>query len=102
MKYRSLWSKFQKANSQGGGKRKNRPSFRPTPEILENRVLLTGAGLLISEFLTNPSGSDSPFEYVELVATRSINFATTPYSVVFADTNASPVNGWVTGGTTTY
>ena len=35
-------------------------------------------GLLISEIFTNPSGNDSPFEYVELIATTNINFATTP------------------------
>ena len=39
-------------------------------------------GLLISEILTNPNGNDSPFEYVELLATTNINFATTPYSIV--------------------
>lgn len=42
-------------------------------------------GLIISEILTNPNGDDSPLEYVELVATTTINFATTPYTVVFTD-----------------
>jgi hypothetical protein len=36
--------------------------------------------LLISEYLANPSSTDSPFEYVELVATGSIDFAVTNYS----------------------
>jgi hypothetical protein len=77
---------------------------RPTLELLERRDVLTGSGLLISEIFTNPSGSDSPFEYVELVATRSIDFTATPYSVVFADDgpDSTPSNGWVTGGLVTY
>jgi hypothetical protein len=42
-------------------------------------------GLLISEFLANPSGSDSPFEYIELFATKSISFATTPYTIIICN-----------------
>ncbi|HEU5088898.1 MAG TPA: hypothetical protein VFT99_15695 [Roseiflexaceae bacterium] len=60
------------------------------------------SGLLISEFLANPPGSDSPFEYVELVATQSIDFSTTPYSVVFADNGTASADGWIAGGTVTY
>ena len=59
-------------------------------------------GLIISEFLTNPSGNDSPFEYVELVATTSINFATTPYTVVFTDNGTATTNGWKVGGAVSY
>jgi uncharacterized protein GlcG (DUF336 family) len=71
-------------------------------------MLSTGAfaqtkGLIISEILTNPNGSsDSPFEYVELVATTSINFATTPYSVVFTDNGTATSNGWKAGSAVTY
>jgi hypothetical protein len=61
------------------------------------------AGLVLSEVLTNPSGNDSPLEYVELVATRDINFAATPYTVVFADTTSSPgAAGWANGGFRSY
>ncbi len=60
-----------------------------------------GPGLIISEILANPVGTDSPFEYVELVATKTIDFSLTPYSVVV--TNNSPtVQGWIAGGTITY
>ncbi|HEY6142850.1 MAG TPA: Ig-like domain-containing protein [Flavobacterium sp.] len=59
-------------------------------------------GLIISEIFTNPSGNDSPFEYVELVATTNINFATTPYSVVFTDNGTATSNGWKQGGAISY
>ena len=61
-----------------------------------------GAGLLLSQIFTNPSGNDSPFEYVQLVATQAINFATTPYTVVFEDSSAANANGWISGGALTY
>jgi len=61
-----------------------------------------GPGLIISELLPNPAGTDSPFEYVELVATRNIDFSVTPYSVVVCNNGTGSVNGWIAGGTTTY
>jgi len=54
--------------------------------------------LLISELLPNPSGTDSPFEYVELIATETINFSVTPYTVVFANNGTATPDGWVSGG----
>ncbi|VTT97193.1 na-ca exchanger integrin-beta4 : Uncharacterized protein OS=Fluviicola taffensis (strain DSM 16823 / RW262 / RW262) GN=Fluta_1716 PE=4 SV=1: Calx-beta: Calx-beta: Calx-beta [Gemmataceae bacterium] len=76
--------------------------FRPQVEPLGDRVV-PAAGLVLSEVLTNPSGNDSPLEYVELVATRDINFAVTPYTVVFADTTSSPgPAGWANGGVRSY
>ena len=61
-----------------------------------------GAGLLISEFLPNPAGTDSPFEFVELRATRAIDFSATPYSVVFNNNGTANANGWIAGGTLSY
>ncbi|WP_281322083.1 Ig-like domain-containing protein [Flavobacterium aestivum] len=58
-------------------------------------------GLIISEVSPKPSGTESPYEYVELVATQSINFATTPYTVVVSD-GAATANGWKNGGNNTY
>ena len=60
------------------------------------------AQLLISEYLANPSGTDSPFEFVELIATEDIDFALTPYSVVFGNNGTATANGWIAGGTVTY
>ena len=59
-------------------------------------------GLIISEFLTNPNGSDSPYEYVELLATTTINFASTPYTVVFTDNGTATSNGWKAGSSVSY
>ena len=61
-----------------------------------------GPGLLISEFLANPGGTDSPFEYVELVATKTIDFSITPHSVVFTNNGTATTSGWVAGGGITY
>lgn len=65
-------------------------------------ILAQQKGLLISEILTNPNGNDSPFEYVELIATTNINFATTPYSIVFTDNGTATSNGWKAGSSVTY
>ncbi len=59
-------------------------------------------GLLISEVLSDPTGTDSPFEFVELVATRVIDFSSTPYTVIFCNNNTATANGWINGGTRTY
>lgn len=59
-------------------------------------------GLLISEILSNPAGSDSPFEYVELIATQSIDFSVTPYTVVFSNNGTANASGWIAGGALTY
>ncbi len=61
-----------------------------------------GPGLIISEVLANPAGTDSPFEFVELVATRSINFATTPYTVIACNNGSATTLGWINGGAITY
>ena len=60
------------------------------------------AQLLISEYLANPSGTDSPFEFVELIAAEDIDFSITPYSVVFSDNGTANASGWIAGGALTY
>lgn len=66
------------------------------------RVQAASSGLVISEFLANPPGSDSPFEYVELIATRTIDFSATPYSVVFSNNGTATAKGWIEGRSITY
>jgi hypothetical protein len=61
-----------------------------------------GPGLIISEALPNPAGTDSPFEFVELVATRTINFSVTPYTVVVCNNGTGNAQGWVSGGVLSY
>ena len=67
-------------------------------------IIITG---FMSDVVTG-SGNDANYEYIQLKATKDINFATTPYSVVTTNNaNAStptgyPANGWATGGLRTY
>lgn len=58
--------------------------------------------LVISGFMGDPKGGDGGNEYVQMIATKDINFAVTPYSIVFCANpgTATPAldNGWATGG----
>ena len=62
----------------------------------------SSAQVLISGYLVNPAGADSPYEYVQLVATQTIDFSATPYSVVVANNGTATSNGWTAGGSITY
>jgi hypothetical protein len=59
-------------------------------------------GLIISEFLANPAGTDSPLEYVEFRASKNIDFSITPYSVVVSNNGVATAAGWIAGGGLTY
>lgn len=59
-------------------------------------------GLLISEFMADPTGNDSPNEFIELVATKNIDFSITPYTIVFNNNNVATANGWAQGAAITY
>ena len=64
--------------------------------------------VVISGFMSDVNGGDGNYEYIQLKATRDINFATTPFSVVVtnnataATPTGNPVNGWAMGGMRTY
>jgi hypothetical protein len=64
--------------------------------------------VIITGFFSDVDGSDANYEYIQLMATRKIDFAVTPFSVVVTNNaNASspagyPVNGWATGGQRTF
>lgn len=61
--------------------------------------------VVIAGFLVDPNSTDGNYEYIQFLATRDINFATTPFSV-FTNNNAGattfPTQGWNTGGARTY
>jgi hypothetical protein len=66
-----------------------------TPEI---------AAIIISGYMADAEGGDGNYEYMQFLATRDINFAITPYSVVVTSnaggsspTTVFPVKGWATG-----
>ena len=66
------------------------------------------APIVITGYLVDPAGSDANYEYIQLMATRDIDFTTKNFSVVTtnnAGTSAPtgfPSNGWATGGLRTY
>ncbi len=58
--------------------------------------------LLITGFMADPRGGDGGNEYVQMLATKDIDFSVTPYSIVFC-ANAGTAQpaldaGWATGG----
>jgi hypothetical protein len=60
---------------------------------------------IISGFLVDPNSTDGNYEYVQFLATKDIDFAVTPFSVITnnnAGATTFPVQGWVTGGVRTY
>ncbi|WP_349681773.1 DUF5689 domain-containing protein [Pedobacter glucosidilyticus] len=62
------------------------------------------ADVIISGFINDVIGGDGNYEYVQLLATKDIDFSVTPYSVVFSNNAGTsqptgfPTNGWATGG----
>lgn len=59
--------------------------------------------LIITGFMGDPKGGDGGNEYVQMIATKDIDFAKTPYSIVFCANpgGSSPAvldAGWATGG----
>ncbi|WP_410220847.1 DUF5689 domain-containing protein [Pedobacter sp.] len=64
--------------------------------------------IVITGFLADPQGSDENQEYIQLMATKNIDFAQTPYAIITTNNAGSnipigaPVNGWATGQQRTY
>ncbi|HEY8896556.1 MAG TPA: DUF5689 domain-containing protein [Niastella sp.] len=60
--------------------------------------------LLITGIQSDPKGGDGGYEYVQMMATKDIDFAVTPYSILFCansgnNSSATPLDaGWATGG----
>ena len=67
-----------------------------------SRMFSQNPGLIISEFMVNPAGTDSPFEYVEFRVSKFIDFSVTPYSVVVCNNGTSTSAGWISGGVLSY
>lgn len=86
------------------------PVFRVRKE--DDIVLLSSTvtvmPVIIAGFMSDLKGGDGNYEYVQLLATKDIDFKTTPYSVVVTNNaNAStptgfPTNGWAAGDKRTY
>ncbi|PST81596.1 hypothetical protein C7T94_19125 [Pedobacter yulinensis] len=62
------------------------------------------AAAVITGYMQDPEGGDGNYDYMQFMATRDINFATTPYSVVVTNnagtsvpTGVFPTKGWAIG-----
>jgi len=66
------------------------------------------ASIIITGYLVDPAGTDANYEYIQLMATRNIDFAVTPFSIVVTNNAGAnvptgfPAEGWATGGQRTY
>jgi hypothetical protein len=66
------------------------------------------ASIVITGYLVDPNGTDANYEYIQLMATKNLNFATTNFSVVTTNNAGAnlptgfPPNGWATGDQRTY
>lgn len=64
--------------------------------------------VIITGIMTDVKGGDGNYEYVQFMATKDINFATTPFSMVATNNpnagipEGTPANGWATGQQRTY
>lgn len=80
--------------------RNNTTDIKPLASSTEQQAII------ISGFVSDAKGGDGNYEYVQFRATRAIDFATEPYSVVTTNnagsTNPYPTLGWAMGGTRTY
>ncbi len=55
--------------------------------------------IVISGYMYDVSGSDGNYEYVQLMATENINFATNNYTVAVCNNSTAESKGWLIGGT---
>ncbi|WP_316829538.1 DUF5689 domain-containing protein [Pedobacter aquatilis] len=68
-------------------------------------AVIKPSALIITGYLTDPSGSDANYEYIQFKATRDIDFAVTPFSVVTCNNAGilvAPATGWALGDVRTY
>lgn len=89
---------------------KGTPQFRLRTgvdvSVLSNEIDIKP--ILITGFVSDPKDGDGNNEYIQLMATKDIDFSVTPFAVVTTNNaNAStptgvPAKGWGTGGLRTY
>lgn len=93
-----------------GADKVSRPRLhlRKAGDIVVLSSTINVAPVIITGFISDVKGGDGNYEYMQFMATRDIDFASTPFSVVVTNNaNASaptgyPANGWATGGARTY
>ncbi|HEU4554990.1 MAG TPA: DUF5689 domain-containing protein [Chitinophaga sp.] len=86
------------------------PQFRirRASDVVVLSAVIEIAPVIITGFMSDVKGGDGNYEYVQLMATKDIDFAATPYAVVVTNNaNAStptgyPSKGWATGSMRTF
>ncbi len=87
------------------------PQLRPRIEADIKILSATApkiAPIVITGYLADPTGTDANYEYIQLMATKNIDFSVTPFAVVTSNNAGTalptgyPANGWATGGGRTY
>lgn len=82
------------------------PRVKEDVAVLSSKITIPPA--IITGFMSDVKGGDGNYEYVQLIATRDIDFSATPFAVVVTNNaNTSkptgyPSKGWATGGMRTY
>lgn len=82
--------------------------LRTADDIVVLSSTINVSPVIITGFISDVAGGDGNYEYMQFMATRDIDFAATPFSVVVTNNaNAStptgyPANGWATGSMRTY
>ncbi|MGB8190556.1 MAG: DUF5689 domain-containing protein [Chitinophagaceae bacterium] len=88
-----------------------KPQLRPRIESDITILAATApkiAPAVITGYLVDPTGTDANYEYIQLIATKNIDFAVTPFSVVTTNNAGAslptgfPPDGWATGVQRTY
>lgn len=75
---------------------------------VDPNIPLGKSPIIITGFLSDPTGSDANYEYIQLMATQDIDFEVTPFSLVTTNNAGTatplgfPANGWATGDLRTY
>ncbi len=80
----------------------NKKLFITLITFLVIKLSAQNPGLVISEFFPNPTGTDSCHEFVELIATKPINFGLTPYTIIVNNNGNATTAGWIAGGAISY
>lgn len=89
------------------------PQFRlrTAQDVVKKNNISKVTSALITGFMSDVvtgTGSDADYEYIQFMATRDIDFAVTPFSVVTTNNAGTstpigfPINNWATGGLRTY
>lgn len=98
-------------NSIVNGERVPQFRLRTGNDVRKKNPIVKGAAAIITGFMSDVvtgTESDANYEYIQFMATRDIDFAVTPFSVVTTNNAGTstpigfPANNWATGGVRTY